>query len=313
VIGDLDRTWRGLEVRHLVALEAVARAGTFRGAARDLGYSQSALSDQIAGLERVLGRRLVERPRGSRSVRINPAGALVLASLEGISSRLAVLQADLRALDTERTTLRVGIYQTASTRLLPRALPLLRRDHPEVDVTLDEAPDDGELLRRLGRGDLDVAFAGRPVADESLVVRDLLDDPYLALVPAGSAFAAAPFLALRTLLDEPLIDHRSARSSYHVSSRLPGGFRPTNVVFRTDDTSTVHALVAAGIGIAVLPRLGIDEHDPRVRAVPVEPPLAPRQLVLAWLPGSGREAAIEAFAAAVIAAAGERAGPERGP
>ena len=303
VIGDLDESWRPLEVRHLVAFEAVARTGSFRAAARELGYSQSALSEQIATLERIVGHRLVERPRGARAVHVNAAGELVLSSLEAIANRLTVLDADLRSLESDRTTLRVGIYQTASARLLPLALPQLRRDHPSLDVSLEEAADDGELLRRLAGGDLDLTFAARPVVGAHFVVRDLLADPYLALVPSGSPLARYDELPLDRLVDEPLIDHRSARPSYQVTSRLPRALRTRKVVFRTDDTSTVHALVAAGVGIAILPRLAIDPHAPGVRSVPLVPPLPPREIVLVWLPVPERQAAIDAFVEAVSAAA----------
>src|SRR4051794_24392531 len=112
--------WLGIELRHLAALVTVARERSFRGAAARLGYVPSAISGQIATLERVVGTRLVERTRGPGRVRLTPAGELLLAHAESILSRLQAAQADVGDfLEGAHATLRVGITQSVGVRILP--------------------------------------------------------------------------------------------------------------------------------------------------------------------------------------------------
>src|SRR5205809_5351303 len=112
--------WLGVELRHLIALEAVAREGSFGRAATSLGYTQSAVSQQIATLERIVGERLVERPGGPKAVSLTEAGELLLRHAQAIVARLVAAQADLSALsDGAAGVLRVGIYQSIGARVLP--------------------------------------------------------------------------------------------------------------------------------------------------------------------------------------------------
>src|SRR5919202_5290404 len=105
--------WLGIELRHLLALEAVARTGSFGKAATDLGYTQSAVSQQIATLERIVGQRLIERPGGPRPVSLTEAGRLLLRHADGIAARLQAAQADLAAIGAgDAGPLRVGTYQS---------------------------------------------------------------------------------------------------------------------------------------------------------------------------------------------------------
>src|SRR6188768_2486306 len=117
--------WLGVELRHLAALQAVAREGSFGGAAVALGYSQSAVSQQIAALERIVGERLVERPGGPRPVSLTDAGRLLLGHADAIVARLKAAQADVEALlEGGAGHLRVGTFQSVGARILPE---LLRR------------------------------------------------------------------------------------------------------------------------------------------------------------------------------------------
>src|SRR5712692_11976630 len=123
--------WRGVELRHLVALEAVGRLRSFGAAARRLGYTQSAVSQQIAQLEKVVGAKLVERPGGPRAVSLTDAGRLLLRHADAIVARLAAAQADMAALLAgEAGPLRVGILQSVGARLLPRLIRRFKRDFP---------------------------------------------------------------------------------------------------------------------------------------------------------------------------------------
>src|SRR5205823_7005645 len=110
----------GVELRHFLALEAVSREGTFGKAAGALGYTQSAVSQQIAALERIVGQRLVERPGGPKPVSLTEAGRLLLTHAEAIAARISAAQADLNALGAgEAGTLRVGVFQSGGQRTLP--------------------------------------------------------------------------------------------------------------------------------------------------------------------------------------------------
>src|SRR5215212_1089970 len=112
-------SWLGVEVRHLAALEAVARAGSFGRAAESLGYTQSAISQQIQTLERIVGERLLERPGGPRAVTLTEAGALLLRHAESIIARLHAAQADMAALSQgESGALRIGTFQSVGAKVL---------------------------------------------------------------------------------------------------------------------------------------------------------------------------------------------------
>src|ERR1700751_5966664 len=112
--------WVGVDLRHLAALEAVARTGSFGRAARELGYTQSAVSQQIAQLERIVGQRLFDRPGGPRPVEPTEAGLLLLRHADAIVGQLDAARADMAALaEGEAGTLRVGIYQSVGAPLPP--------------------------------------------------------------------------------------------------------------------------------------------------------------------------------------------------
>src|SRR5438309_11698639 len=115
--------WLGVEIRHLAALQAIAATGSFGGAARQLGYTQSAISQQIQTLERLVGEKLVERPGGPRPVSLTEAGHLLLRHAESIVARMQAAQADLHAMRTgEAGLLRVGTFQSLGARLLPEIM-----------------------------------------------------------------------------------------------------------------------------------------------------------------------------------------------
>src|SRR5438093_11784394 len=138
--------WLGLELRHLIALKAIAEQGTFGRAATSLGYTQSAVSQQIAMLERIVGQRLIDRPGGPRPVSLTEAGELLLRHADAIAARLQAAQADLAALDAgDAGPLLVGTYQSVGMRILPNLLREFGAQWPQVEVLLRESADDAEL------------------------------------------------------------------------------------------------------------------------------------------------------------------------
>src|SRR5688500_1597934 len=156
--------WLGLDLRHLVALKAIADEGSFGRAAQRLGYTQSAVSQQIATLERLVGERLLERPGGPRPVSLTEAGRLLLRHAEAIVARLEAARADLDALaEGAAGTLRVGTYQSAGRRILPTVLRRFAAAWPRVELRLRESSVDADLLAAVERGELDLTFADRPM------------------------------------------------------------------------------------------------------------------------------------------------------
>jgi molybdate transport repressor ModE-like protein len=304
VIGDLDHSWHRLEVRHLVALETIARLGSFRAAARELGYSQSAVSEQVAALEGIVGERVLHRPRGTRRVLPTPAGDLLLDQAGRIGDVLVSGRAELAALRAERETLRVGIFASASARLLPSIVRRLRGDRPELELLLHEADDPADLRDLVLRGEIDVAFGSERQVPDALETAPLLDDPFVLLVAADSPLAGAVGITPAEIAHLQLVDYRSVREELLPTRLLPRDFRP-EIVFRSDDQATVTALVAAGIGSAIVPRLGVPEGDARVRAIPIHPPLPPRSIALHWLAARAPSPALEAFVTAARAAAAD--------
>jgi DNA-binding transcriptional LysR family regulator len=306
VIGNIDQAWRRLEVRHLAALEATARLGSFRAAAAALGYSQSALSGQIAALEAIVGMPLLDRPRGAPAVSPTPAGAILLDRAERIGEILAATRADLAALAADHEVVRVGIFQSASVRLLPPLVRALRSERPELEIRLHEAIDPQELIDLVLRGDLDVMFASEAPANNALDRARLIGDPYVLLVADDHPLATATAVDPATVATLPLITYRSLRAELLPTALLPRT-HGLEIIFRSDDDATVRALVAAGVGVALVPRLSVEPGDERVRAIPIVPSLPARDIHLGWLRSRGSSPAIQAFVAAAVGSSQEAA------
>jgi DNA-binding transcriptional LysR family regulator len=258
--------WMGLELRHLVALKAVAEEGSFGRAARRLGYTQSAISQQIAVLERIVGQRLIDRPGGPRPISLTEAGRLLLSHADGITARLRAAQADLSALGAgDAGPLRIGTYQSVGARVLPGLLQGFRTEWPKIDVTLVESADDRELLALIESGEIDLSFIVFPLRPGPFESVELMRDPYVLLVPTDSPLAdrdRPP--SLREIVDMPLIGYRSCRTTEQVEERLRVAGREPHVVFRSDDNYTVQGMVAEGIGVALVPLLTVDPSDERI-------------------------------------------------
>jgi DNA-binding transcriptional LysR family regulator len=288
--------WTGVELRHLAALEAVASTRSFGAAARRLGYTQSAVSQQIAQLERVVGQKLVERPGGPRRVDLTEAGRLLLRHADAIVAQLEAAQADMSALaEGAAGPLRVGIFQSVGARILPALLRRFREEWPRVEVRVREETDAADLLRLLERGELDLTFADLPLPEGPFESVEILRDPYVLLVSARSELAerdAAP--PLRSLSGMPLIGWRSTGEP---DRYLRGHVPDLNVVFRTDDNGTLMALVAEGLGVAIVPLLVVNPGNRALVTLPLGSRIPPRVLAVVWHRDRYRSAAAEAFAA----------------
>jgi DNA-binding transcriptional LysR family regulator len=298
----LSDPWPGLELRHLVAFRAVARAESFRAAAAELGFTQGAVSQQLALLERRLGRRLVERRSGRRGVELTPAGELLLRHTDELLRRVALARSDLQAQETGGGVLRVGTFHSLSVRLLPRIAETFTRVRPGTVLELLEERSADRLLELLGDGELDLAFVDVVPAtgDGRFEGEALFDDPYVVAVPATSPHARRRQISLDDLHGRPVIGFSCVGSQRRLEQTAAEVGRRLNVVLRSDETATLNALVAAGAGVAVLPRLAVDPANNRVVAVPADPRLDPRPVALMWNVERERNAAAAAFVAATL-------------
>jgi DNA-binding transcriptional LysR family regulator len=288
--------WLGVELRHLAALQAVAGTGSFGRAAERLGYTQSAVSQQIAALERIVGQRLVERPGGPRPVSLTEAGELLLRHAAGIVARLQAAQADLAAFaEGSVGTLRVGTYQSVGARVLPQLLREFRDAWPNVDIQLTESADDGGLLDLVERGELDLSFVVLPLEEGPIEALELMRDPHVLVLQAGSPMARRrrpP--TLREVAGLPLIGFRQCRSLHQVETRFRDAGLEPHIVFRSDDNGTIQGLVAAGLGAALVPQLAVEPGQDGVTVLGLAD-VPPRLIGIAWHRDRYHSPAMQAF------------------
>ena len=298
---EADR-WLGLDLRHLVALKTIADEGSFGRAAERLGYTQSAISQQIATLERIVGMRLIERPGGPRPISITEAGQILLRHAEAIHARLLAAKADMQALEAgDVGRLRIGTFQSVGTRVLPTLLRRFSESHPDVEVHLREAIDEADLLELVECGELDLTFWAFADAPGPLETIELMTDPYVLVVPAGSPLAKLKRTpTLKEIALHPLVGFNNCATGAEVEARLASTGRPPNIVFRSDNNGTVQGLVGAGVGISVSPRLTVDEDDPSIEVIELQGRVPPRVITLLWHRDRHRSAAAVAFAETAV-------------
>ena len=300
-VGMASNGWPGLELRYLAALEAIADEKSFGRAADQLGYTQSAVSQQIAALERIVGARLIERPPGHRRVALTDAGELLLRHAREIGARVRAAEAHLSALrDGDGGPLRVGAFQSVGARILPSLLQRFRNAWPGVEVRLDEAVCDAELQQLVAVGDLDLAFATFPTVDGPFETAELLRDPYVLMVRAGSPLAgrhrppaAAELAAL------PLVTFQSHAGPQSEEDHLRARGISPSIVLRSNDNGTIRGLVAEGVCAGLIPQLAVDPADPEITTVPLEDLIPARVVGLVW----HRDRELPESAASFIAAA----------
>jgi len=249
-----------LDVRRMRVLREVATRGSFSAAAEALSYTQSAVSQQIAALEREAGAKLVER--GARGIRLTDAGEALVRHTEAVLANLAEAEAELEALAGVRGgRVRLASFPSAGSAIVPQAIANFRSRHPAVELNLIEA-EPQESLPRLRAGELEIALTYTPstYSDESLAgfdTEDILDDPFYLVLPPGHPLAAKPKLRLKELASEPWVTGTDACpcTGQVQWACTAAGFEP-HVAFESDDFATVQGLVAAGVGVALVPDLG---------------------------------------------------------
>jgi DNA-binding transcriptional LysR family regulator len=279
-----------LNVPRLKVLKEVAYRGSFSGAADALSYTQSAISQQIATLEEEAGMALLERhPRG---VSLTAAGQTLVGHADGILARLEAADAALAAIAGLRGgRLRMASFPTAGATLMPLAIATFRSSYPDVELTLSEGEPD-QIAPRLRAGELDLAllfeFAGDTFLQGDATRVELLEDPMHLALPREHRLVQREQLRLEDLAEEPWVQtSRTSPCARHVvRSCHAAGFEP-NVSFESDDYQTVQGLVAAGVGVALIPELALSvvREDIVIRALSPGPPV---REVIAAAPAGAR-------------------------
>lgn len=270
-----------LDVRRLSVLKEVAARGSFSAAAESLAYTQSAVSQQIAALEREAGTRLVER--NARGVRLTDAGRILVGHAEAILARLADAEAELEELAGLRAgRLSLLSFASAGATLMPEAIARFRERHPGVELTLAPAEPD-EALLAVKAGDADIALDivttwHKASQDDGLRRTHLLDDPLYLVLPAGHPQAERRKVRLEDLADESWLlgscDASCPDSEVLLRACAAAGFEP-RIGFNSDDYGAIQGFVAAGVGVSLIPDLALISvrEDVVVRSLGARPPM----------------------------------------
>jgi DNA-binding transcriptional LysR family regulator len=295
-----------LDSRRLRVLCEVARHGSFSGAAESLGYTQPAVSRQIATLEAEVGTTLIRRvPKGAL---LTDAGRLLADRAEAILARLDDAENELRAMaGLEGGRLRMATFASAASSIVPLAIATFRDRHPAVELTVVMA-DPIDSIPRLRAGELDLALShdaltdpdrplgSAPVSASGLELVRLFDDPMYMAMPTGHRLADVPQLDLADLRDEPWMlatPNTCPDSRLFLRACHAAGFEP-RIAFQNDDYQAILGFVAAGVGLALIPDMvarGVRD-DVVVRSL--DPPAPPRP-ILAAIPTGYRSPAVQAM------------------
>lgn len=288
-----------LSPSRLHVLREVARRGSFSAAADALSYTQSAVSQAIARLEAETGATLLIRDR--RGARPTAAGETLLEHADRILAQIEMAEAELEAvLGVRSGRVRVASFPSAGSTIMPLAVARFRELHPGVALSLAEGePED--IAPRLAAGELDLAllfeFPGVPeTPGAGLATVELLEDPLDVALPAEHRLASQRDLRLADLAREDWVQtsESSPCARHVVRVCLAAGFEP-RVTFESDDYETVQGLVAAGVGVALIPRLALTHVHPGIVIRSLSPQSPVRHVVAATPEGAGSAPAAQAM------------------
>ena len=300
------------ELKQLRVLRAVAEAGSFSAAAERLDYTQPAVSRIVASLERELGTVLIDREL--RPLRLTDAGEIVVRHADEVFQRLTTAEAELQAvarLDTG--TLSLGTFSSAGAAFFASALRQFRKHHPGVELTIAEGMP-SSLVGRVRAGDCDLAVVfDFPQAGENrgegLELTHLIDDPHDVVVPRAHPLAKKNRLSFSDLRDEDwlLADFGPESPSLRLIDRACAkqGYEP-RVVYRVNDCQMTLAMVAAGEGISLLPRLMLRSDHPGVAIRPLKADSPVRRIAAVRLPARYQTPAAARFLELLQSSAGRR-------
>ena len=296
----------------MIALRAVAEECSFHQAAVRLGYSQSAISQQIAALERIVGHELLERQRGSRPLSLTFPGEWLLRHAANIESSLAAAKMDLEAIGAGRAgPLRVGSFQTIGARVLPGVLRRFMERWPEANIELRETVGDSELADAVSRAELDLAYVTLPPAADvpDLKVTELLHDPLVVVAQAGAGLMSGrSSLSAEELGKLPLVCFQTCRATESALRLIAANGAEPRVLLRSDDNEVLKGIVGAGVCAALLPRLALEpaDRDLEIASLPAE--FEPRVIALVQRADRYSTPAMADFVQTSVAVCGELMG-----
>ncbi len=286
-----------LDVRRMRVLREVAIKGSFSAAAESLSFTQSAVSQQIAALEREAGTTLVQR--SARGVRLTEAGEAVVRHAEAIMARLAEADAELEAIAGLRGgRLRTAAFESAGATLMPLAIAAFRQKHPAVELSMSMSePEDCVPLLRSGELDLAIVFESAvKQADDGIHRVHLIEDPMYLVLPRDHPLANRRRVRLADLAGEAWIGGQPDCECSRLISRAcaTAGYDP-RFAFETDDYTAMQGFVAAGVGVSLIAELGLTtvRDDIVVRDLGRDTPV--RQIYAATLEEGYRSPATQAM------------------
>jgi molybdate transport repressor ModE-like protein len=301
-----------IDVHRLRILREVSEQGSFAKAAASLMLTPSAVSQQVAALERSLGRPVVER--STRGVTLTESGRVLVDAAETVAAELAAAQQRIERLaDGSTGRLDVATFTSAGQSLLPPALIALTARHPEVELTVTEAePDDAAALVREGRADVALAYHfGRTPAVTGLTWTPLMDEQMWLVLPRGHRLADRRSLSVGELAEERWIEGCGAAGAPLARAAGMAGFHPMVVCTSTDYLFS-QALVEAGVGIALIPRVALALHRPGLVFVPLEQPRPVRHIGALTARRKWRQPLVESLLGTLADAVGTIAPDPRG-
>lgn len=286
-----------MNIRDLQYLAAVAENRHFGRAAEACNVSQPTLSMQLKKLEEYLGVQLFDRSR--RRVAVTPAGEKVLRHARVILREVEEIREVARAAqDPLSGELRLGAFPTLAPYLLPRVVPEISKQLPNIRLLLVEEKTD-DLIEMLEQGTLDAALLALPVGDDGLETAPLFEDRFLLAVPPGHHFAKKKSIKSEELADERLLlleDGHCLRDQALDVCQMTGAAEQQD--FRATSLETLRQMVASGVGITLIPELAKQDTDGIVY-IPFKNPPPSRTIGLVWRPGAAREASINALTQAL--------------
>ena len=290
-----------MNLRDLKYLVALADLRHFGKAAEACFVSQPTLSTQIRKLEDELGVALVER--APRKVMLTAVGQDVVQRARRIVADVEQMkEAARRSRDPESGSLRLGVFPTLGPYLLPHVVPQLRERFPHLELLLVEEKSD-VLLQSLREGKLDAALLALPVHDEQLHAEFLFEEPFVFAAPVRHPLAAQDSLAMSQISDETLLlleDGHCLRDQALDVCRLSGAQEKSG--FRATSLETLRQMVAAGVGVTLLPALSVHEpiaQSPNIRLLPFRDPPPRRQIALVWRKSSATDEFLRRLAEAI--------------
>jgi DNA-binding transcriptional LysR family regulator len=308
--------WAGVEHRHLASLAAVARTRSFRGAARALGYSQSALSQQISQLERLVGATVANRRRGSSAVTLTVAGEAVLRRAQPILAVHHAAQADMAAFADGGTRLRVGVAEHLGTGLLGATLAAFLQRNPAARVEVVHRIDGARLLDELAHGRLDAVLGDPPREDDPALGTELLTPEELVVLapPSWSVVRRADASIAALLSNLPMAVDATDPDTARVLDDLRAGGVTLSAVTRVEGAgaAALRTLVAAGTTAALVPAGAVEPGDPTVVALPLDGLVGPRAVGVMWQARRRHAPLVEAFVEAAVRHRGRADGSRRG-